>query len=133
MNNKVTLYPGKYYVYEWLDKNGECLYIGKGTEGRAWVLCGHANKKIKIEEVRTVRLLLWVDSNQDALDYERKLMVLRNPKWNMMAGQRSWRNDTEELLKLMRVGMPKSEEEERALLKQMEIDKAEIRARRAKL
>jgi hypothetical protein len=29
--------------------------------------------------------------------------------------------------------MPKSEEEERALLKQMEIDKAEIRARRAKL
>jgi excinuclease UvrABC nuclease subunit len=79
-----TIYPGKYYVYQWLDADGKCLYIGSGKNGRAWY---HADKpNYHKEKSITIRLLLWAEK-KDALVYEQMLIARLAPKWNIV-GQR---------------------------------------------
>jgi hypothetical protein len=85
---EIVIYPGKYYVYEWLSESGECLWIGKGTGQRAWrwdtqsrgdkCLIGLVNATGPIR----VKILVIVQTSQEALHYESKLILSCKPKWN---------------------------------------------------
>ena|ERR1700722_1003160 len=95
MQPNTKLYPGKYYVYEWLNKDGECLYVGKGTGKRAWNFhrdggIGQKIKKIGRENI-TVKLILWAEDLESVLRYERLLIVMRHPFWNITNNGRSHR------------------------------------------
>lgn len=82
---ETILYHGKFYVYEWLSVEGECLYIGKGTGKRAWDTRRgrHTSGAIRI------RILLWIDDGRDAFYYERKLILAFKPKWNILIPKES--------------------------------------------
>ena len=81
----VMIYPGKFYVYEWLSENGECLYVGKGSGRRAWQFDrAELQARMAGEHPAHARLLLWVDLEKDAFDYEWQLIGIRSPKWNLL-------------------------------------------------
>lgn len=83
-----TFYPGKYYVYEWLSISGECLWVGKGKGLRAWTwdTQSRGNKCLAgiMNEPRPIRvkILVIVQTSQEALYYESKLILSCKPKWN---------------------------------------------------
>lgn len=82
---ETVIYPGKCYVYEWLSETGECLYIGKGSGNRAWHFeRAELRERMGNERPAHARLLLWVDSEKDALDYEWRLIQALSPRWNVL-------------------------------------------------
>jgi hypothetical protein len=80
-----TIYHGKYYVYQWLASDGECLYVGSGQNGRAWHLNDrHPDVIEELKVIRSIRvkILVWVESREEALYYEAWMITALRPRWN---------------------------------------------------
>jgi hypothetical protein len=83
--------PARFYVYEAISDNGECLYIGKGTGRRL----EDQKRRFKCE----VRVIKWFKSEASAFKFEAFQITDRSPIFNKKPGGSGGRVKTTALRK----------------------------------
>lgn len=81
----------KWYVYEVLDENDQCIYVGKGTKGRMFT-------SLSVQEGVSVRAVAYFNCELACLAFERDLIRERTPPKNKAvkkapATAREWCNE----------------------------------------
>ena len=80
-----------YYVYIHRTEDGRCLYVGKGTQGRAWDISSRDGYHKRYLEGYTHDYVEIVESNlseEEAIKAERKLIREEDPPANIQGRER---------------------------------------------
>tara|TARA_B110000977_G_scaffold184015_1_gene247245 strand:+ start:383 stop:844 length:462 start_codon:yes stop_codon:yes gene_type:complete len=77
----------KYYVYKHTDKD-KAVYIGMGSNGRAWQVnsrsANHSKFLVKClhENISSIKIIKYFNNKSDAYRYEAELISYYKPKYN---------------------------------------------------
>ncbi len=87
----MIFYPNKYYVYSHT-LNGQVVYIGKGTNERAFNVKARNqawNKALTKKDHFNIDIIQWFDDEADALSFERDLQRLVKPSCDFSTDDKS--------------------------------------------
>jgi len=89
INNIVKSLPNSPGVYQYFDKDGEIIYIGKAKDLRKRVqsyfnkISDSAKTRILVRKIEDIKFIV-VDSEQDALLLENNLIKKFKPRYNIL-------------------------------------------------